>query len=66
MQMIIDRIEGDFFIVELPDGTMAKVEKAVLAQFSEGDVISIAKDDAATKAAKKAADEALCDLFGRG
>ena len=63
MQIAIDRFEGNFAIVELPDGRMAKIEKTVLAGFSEGDVIVIAKDVVATEQAKKQAKQALADLF---
>ena len=63
MQIAIDRFEGDFAIVELPDGKMARIERTVLAGFSEGDVIVIAKDAVATEQAKKQAEQALADLF---
>lgn len=63
MQIVIDRFEGDFAIVELPDGKMAKIEKTVLAGFSEGDVLVLTKDDAATEQAKKQGEQALADLF---
>lgn len=63
MQMIIDRFEGDFAVVELPDGKMAKIEKTVLAGFSEGDVLVLKRDDEATEKTKKQAEQALADLF---
>lgn len=63
MQIVIDRFEGEFAIVELPDGKMAKVEKTILAAFSEGDVIMLKKDAEATEQAKKQAEQALADLI---
>lgn len=48
MKVIIDRIEGDFAIVELEDGTTIEVPKLLFGDINEGDVFSIQKDEEAT------------------
>jgi len=45
MNLIIDRFEGEYAVVELPDRSMVNLPKKVLpADACEGDVISITID----------------------
>lgn len=45
MKLIIDRFEGDFAVVELPNKTLLDIQKCILPSDSlEGDVISIEID----------------------
>ena len=45
MQVIIDRFEGDYVIVELPDLTFAQLPRCVTpGDAQEGDVLSICVD----------------------
>lgn len=53
MQVIIDRFEGQYAVVELPDRTMVNIPKILLSDAKEGDVISIAIDAVATAERKK-------------
>jgi hypothetical protein len=41
MKVIIDRFEGDYAVVELPDRTMANLPKTVLPGGKEGDTVEI-------------------------
>lgn len=52
MQVIIDRFEGKFAVVELPDRTMANIPRILLPEAKEGDVINISIDVAATEVRK--------------
>lgn len=63
MKCIIDRLEGDFAIVEYAGGKTAKIEKVLLAGCSEGDVISLEKDEQLTQQKKKEARNILTNLF---
>ena len=48
MDVIIDRFEGDFAVVELPDRTTADIPIKLLVGASEGDVVTISINKAAT------------------
>ena len=48
MDVIIDRFEGEFAIVELPDRTMANLPIILVPDAKEGDVIKIIIDDGET------------------
>ena len=41
MKVIIDRFEGQFAVVELPDKTLINMPSVLLPDASEGDVVSI-------------------------
>jgi len=45
MQITIDRIEGDFAVVEIPDMTTIDVPLALFPGAKEGDVYIIVKDE---------------------
>ncbi len=64
MQIVIDRFEGKVAVVELPDGSLANVDARILKGFSEGDVLSLLKDDAETEKRKERAKRTLAELFG--
>jgi hypothetical protein len=49
MKVIVDRFEGDYAVVELPDQTMADLPKRLIPGAKEGDVIEIHIDEAARK-----------------
>lgn len=49
MDIIIDRFEGDFAVAELEDGTMVDIPRAILPGISEGDVVSVVKNEQETK-----------------
>ena len=45
MKIVIDRIEGDFAVCELPDETMVNVPLVLFDAPSEGNVYEIIKND---------------------
>ena len=61
MQVIIDRFEGKFAIVELPNEEMIDVPMALFPDAKEGDVIDIIINKKETK--KRAKN--ISDLFNR-
>lgn len=63
MNVIIDRFEGEYAVVELPDGTMANVPKVLFAGAAEGDVFSVVKDEGATKSKKEKIKGLMASLF---
>lgn len=60
MEVIIDRLEGDFAVVELPNGTFAEIARILLPHAGEGDVVEITinreKTNNTTKEIKKMMD----------
>ena len=61
MKVTIDRLEGDFAIVELEDGRFIEVLKGLFEDVSEGDIYEICKDEAA----KEERTEEIMSLFER-
>lgn len=61
MRVIIDRIEGDFAIVELEDGSIIEVNKELFGDVEEGDIYNITKDIVA----KEERIEEISSLFER-
>ena len=41
MQVVVDRIEEDYIVVELEDGNVVDVPKVLIPGASEGDIIDI-------------------------
>lgn len=41
MKVTIDRFEGDFAVVELPDGSYADLPKIFVPEAAEGDFVNI-------------------------
>ena len=44
MRVVIDRFEGEYAVVELPDRTMVNIPSALLDGAREGDVVEIRID----------------------
>ena len=53
MEVIIDRFEGKYAVVELPDGTTENMPVTLIPGASEGDSIKITIDKDATEARRK-------------
>ncbi|WKV08157.1 DUF3006 domain-containing protein [Thermoanaerobacterium sp. CMT5567-10] len=49
MKVIIDRFEGDFAVVEMPNRKMVNLPKVLVPDAHEGDVIDISIDKKETK-----------------
>ena len=41
MHVIVERFEGEYAIVELPDGSLVSVPKVIFEDAKEGDVVEI-------------------------
>ena len=64
MKIIIDRLEGDFAVVELPDRRMANMPKALVPNGAkEGDVLSIEIDKETTGQRRKQVKGLIDELF---
>lgn len=64
MKLIIDRFEGDFAVVELPDGQMVDCPKALLPdKAKEGSILNIIVDEEATNTKLKKVTERMNKLF---
>ena len=64
MKVIIDRFEGEFAVVELPDRTTANMSVKLLEPgFKEGDIVEIRILQSETQSRKKAMDDLVKDLF---
>ncbi len=64
MKIIIDRFEGDFARVELPDGAMIDMPKALVPTGAkEGDVINISIDQDETARRSQSIDALMNNLF---
>lgn len=63
MKIVIDRFEGDFAVVELPDQTFINVPIKLFSSPEEGDVYNIIKDEEETALNKKSIEELVNKLF---
>ena len=64
MRIIIDRIEGDFAIVELPSGQMIDCARAMLPDNAkEGSILNITVDEEATNDKLQKVTERMNKLF---
>jgi hypothetical protein len=64
MNYTIDRFEGDFAIVELPDGKFVNIPKsAIPKEAKEGDVIQVVIDNNETDKRRSSIEEKMDKLF---
>lgn len=63
MKVIIDRFEGEFVVVEMPDGKTVNMPKCLLENAHEGDVVDISVDSDETQKRKKNISTLMNDLF---
>lgn len=63
MEVIIDRFEEDYAIVEINIGEFAKISKKLLPNAKEGDVVKIKIDSDATQKRKKDIKSLVDNLF---
>lgn len=63
MQVIIDRFEGDFAVVELPDKQTVNIPKILVPDANEGDVINIFIDADETDRRKAKIRSLMDDIF---
>jgi hypothetical protein len=63
MKVVIDRFEGDFAVVELPDLTFVNVPRLLFPDAKEHDVIDISVDKQETESRKKRIHDLMNTLF---
>ena len=62
MEVIIDRIEGSFAVVELPDGGTENIPISLLEGAKEGDIVEIIINEQATEERRQAIQNKLDSL----
>ena len=63
MKVIIDRFEGEYAIVELPDSTFVDVPRILFPEAKENDVIIISIDNNETEKRKEKISKLMGNLF---
>ena len=63
MEVIIDRVEGDYAVVEITKGKMVNMPKVLVPNAKEGDTIKIIVDKEATKKRQEHVKDLVNDLF---
>lgn len=65
MKIVIDRIEGEFAVCELPDMQIVNIPLSLLEDAKEGDVYSIEKDESEKEERVKKAQSLFDKLVNR-
>lgn len=63
MEVVIDRFEGEYAVVELSDRTTAHISKTLLPKAREGDVVVITIDKTATGKRKRKIDQLADEVW---
>lgn len=63
MEVIIDRFEGEYAVVEITKGKIVNMPKVLVPDAKEGDVIKIIVDKEATKKRQEHVKDLVNDLF---
>ena len=63
MQVVIDRIEEDYIVVELEDGTIVDVPRVLIPGAKEGDLVDIYINRDDTDKKNKEVNRLMDDLF---
>ena len=63
MQVIVDRIEKEKIVVEIKEGQIAYIDKKILPNVEEGDVIEITINKEATQKQKTKIKKLMDELF---
>ncbi len=63
MRLVIDRIEGEWIVAQMPDENMLQLPKTLLPEAVEGDVIVIEIDAAERTKRQQAVEELMNELF---
>lgn len=63
MQVIIDKFEGDFAVVELPDKTTVNLPKVLIPEADEGDVLDISVNKKETEERTKTIRSLMKDVW---
>ena len=63
MKIVIDRIESNYAVAELPDGTFVNLPLGIFENPSEGDVFVIEKNQEETEKRESEINDLMKDLF---
>ena len=63
MYVVIDRFEGDFAVVEMPDKQFVLLPKVLVPNSKEGDIVYIGIDHNKTKQQEKKIQQLLNQVF---
>ena len=63
MDVIVDRIEGDYALVEIEKGKMCNLPIELVPDVKEGDVVTITINKDKTKERKKIVEELMNSVF---
>ncbi len=63
MDVIVDRIEGDYAVVEIDKGKMCNLPIEVVPNVKEGDIVTIIINKDKTKKRKKTIEELMNSVF---
>ncbi|MCL1918498.1 MAG: DUF3006 domain-containing protein [Peptococcaceae bacterium] len=63
MQVIVDRIENDIVMIELPDGQTVNIPRVLVPDAAEGDVYVISKDTTETESRRDRITQKMNRLF---
>ena len=63
MEVIVDRIEGDYAVVEVDKGKMCNLPIEVVPNVKEGDVVTITINKDKTEERKKTIEELMNSVF---
>lgn len=63
MEVIVDRIEGDYAIVEIEKGNMSNLPLDLVPNVKEGDIVTITINKDKTEDRKKTIEELMNSVF---
>ena len=63
MDVIVDRIEGDYALVEIEKGKMCNLPIELVPDVKEGDIVTITINKDKTKDRKKTVEELMNSVF---
>lgn len=63
MQVIIDRFEGEFAVVEIDEGSFVNLPRILVPDANEGDVVDITINTAETQKRKQRINKLMDNLF---
>lgn len=63
MEVIVNRIEGNYLILELENGNVIDVPKELIPEAKEGDIITIVIDQEKTKRKKEEIENLVNSVF---
>lgn len=63
MEVIVNRIEGNYLILELENGNVIDVPKELIPEAKEGDIVNITIDKEKTKRKKEEIEHLINSIF---